>query len=53
MLEKLIVLVEEPSMEVALEQLLPKLMSDDDFEIRRFQWRGLCRCRMGVNDEHR
>jgi hypothetical protein len=37
MLEKLIVFVEEPSMEVALEQLLPKLMSDADFEIRRFQ----------------
>jgi hypothetical protein len=37
MLEKLIVFVEEPSMEEALDQLLPKLMSDADFEIRRFQ----------------
>jgi hypothetical protein len=37
MLEKLIVLVEEPSMEVALEQLLPRLMHDVDYEIRRFQ----------------
>lgn len=37
MLEKLIVFVEEPSMEVALEQLLPKLMNDADYEIRRFQ----------------
>lgn len=37
MLEKLIVLVEEPSMEVALEQLLPKLMHGVDYEIRRFQ----------------
>lgn len=37
MLEKLIVFVEEPSMEVALHQLLPKLINDADFEIRRFQ----------------
>ena len=37
MLEKLIVLVEEPSMEVALEQLLPKMLPDAAFEIRRFQ----------------
>ncbi len=37
MLEKLIVFVEEPSMEVALEQLLPKLMNDVVYEIRRFQ----------------
>lgn len=37
MLEKLIVFVEEPSMEAALELLLPKLMNDVDFEIRRFQ----------------
>ncbi len=36
MLEKLIVFVEEPSMEVALEHLLPKLMVNTDFEIRRF-----------------
>lgn len=37
MLENLIVFVEEPSMEAALEHLLPKLMSGVDFEIRRFQ----------------
>lgn len=37
MLDKLIVFVEEPSMEVALEQLLPKLMNVADYEIRRFQ----------------
>lgn len=37
MLEKLIVFVEEPSMETTLEQLLPKLISEADFEIRRFQ----------------
>jgi hypothetical protein len=37
MLEKLIVLVEEPSMEVALERLLPRMLPDADFEIRRFQ----------------
>ncbi|MHB1280511.1 MAG: DUF4276 family protein [Acidithiobacillus ferrooxidans] len=37
MLEKLIVFVEEPSMEATLEHLLPKLMNDVDFEIRRFQ----------------
>ena len=37
MLEKLIVLVEEPSMETALEFLLPKMMGDVDFEIKRFQ----------------
>ena len=37
MLEKRIVFVEEPSMEVALEQWLPKLMNDADYEIRRFQ----------------
>lgn len=37
MLERLIVFVEEPSMEVVLEKLLPKLMDDADFEIRRFQ----------------
>lgn len=37
MLEKLIVLVEEPSMEATLEHLLPKLMNDVDFEVRRFQ----------------
>jgi len=37
MFEKLIIHVEEPSMEAALEYLLPKLMNDADFEIRRFQ----------------
>ena len=37
MLEKLIVLVEEPSMELALEGLLPKMLADVDFDIRRFQ----------------
>lgn len=37
MLQKLIVLVEEPSMEVALEQLLPKMLAGAQFEIRRFQ----------------
>lgn len=37
MLEKLIVFVEEYSMEVALEHLLPKMLGDTDYEIRRFQ----------------
>ena len=37
MLEKLIVFVEEPSMEAALEHLLPKMLADTEFEIRRFQ----------------
>ena len=37
MLEKLIVLVEEPSMERALEQLLPKMLTQADFQIIRFQ----------------
>lgn len=37
MLEKLIVFVEEPSMEATLEHLLPKFMGDADFEFRRFQ----------------
>ena len=37
MLEKLIVLVEEPSMEAALEFLLPRMLAEADFEIRRFQ----------------
>lgn len=37
MLEKIIVYVEEPSMEATLECLLPKVMKDADFEIRRFQ----------------
>lgn len=37
MLEKLIVFVEEYSMEVALEQLLPKLLGDIEFQIIRFQ----------------
>lgn len=37
MLEKLIVFVEEPSMEVALEHLMPQMLDGTDFEIRRFQ----------------
>ena len=37
MLEKLIVMVEEPSMEAALEGLLPKMLGDIDFQIIRFQ----------------
>lgn len=37
MLEKLIVFVEEYSMEAALEQLLPKLLADIEFQIIRFQ----------------
>jgi len=37
MLEKLIVFVEEPSMEAALELLLPKLLGDVEFQIIRFQ----------------
>jgi hypothetical protein len=37
MLEKLILFVEEYSMEVALEAILPKLLSDGAFEIFRFQ----------------
>lgn len=37
MLEKLIVFVEEYSMEAALEQLLPKLLGDIDFQFIRFQ----------------
>ncbi len=37
MLERLIVFVEEPSMEAALEHLLPEMLEDIDFEIRRFQ----------------
>jgi len=37
MLEKLIVFVEEYSMEAALEQLLPKLLGDIEFQIVRFQ----------------
>ena len=37
MLEKLIVFVEEYSMEASLELLLPKLLGAMDFEIRRFQ----------------
>lgn len=36
MAAKLIVLVEEPSMEATLEILLPR-MTDSDFELRRFQ----------------
>jgi hypothetical protein len=35
MLERLIVVVEELSMEVALEHLLPQMLDDIDFEIRR------------------
>jgi hypothetical protein len=37
MLERFIVLVEELSMETALTHLLPKMLDDIDFEIRRFQ----------------
>ncbi len=37
MIEKLIVFVEEPSMEAALEHLLIKIMGGIGFEIRRFQ----------------
>ena len=37
MREKLIVFVEEFSMEAALEQLLPKLLGDIEFQIIRFQ----------------
>lgn len=37
MLEKLVVFVEEYSMEAALEHLLPKLLGETEFEIRRFQ----------------
>ncbi|EXI64438.1 MAG: hypothetical protein AW08_03685 [Candidatus Accumulibacter adjunctus] len=37
MLEKLIVFVEEYSMEAALQQLLPKLLGDIEFQIIRFQ----------------
>ena len=37
MLERLIVIVEEPSMEVALQVVLPKVLMAADFEIRRFQ----------------
>lgn len=37
MLEKLFVLVEEPSMEAALEILLPKMLGAVEFKIRRFQ----------------
>ncbi len=37
MLEKLIVFVEEYSMEAVLEGLLPKMLVDTEFEIRRFQ----------------
>jgi len=35
MLEKLVVFVEEYSMEAALEQLLPKLLGDIEFQIIR------------------
>lgn len=37
MLEKLIVFVEEQSMEAALEALLPRLLGDVEFQILRFQ----------------
>ncbi len=37
MLEKLIVFVEEYSMEAALEQLLPRMLGDIEFQIIRFQ----------------
>ena len=37
MLQKLVVLVEEPSMEAALELLLPQLLGGVDFDIHPFQ----------------
>ena len=37
MLEKLVVMVEEPSMEAALERLLPTMLGDVAFQIIRFQ----------------
>lgn len=37
MLEKLVVFVEEESMEAALEALLPRLLGDVEFQILRFQ----------------
>jgi hypothetical protein len=37
MLEKLIVFVEEPSMEAALESILPKLLGEIEYQIIRFQ----------------
>lgn len=37
MLEKLIVMVEEPSMEAALERLLPTMLGDAAFQVIRFQ----------------
>ena len=37
MLEQLVVMVEEPSMEAALEQLLPTMLGDVAFQIIRFQ----------------
>ena len=37
MLDRLIVFVEEPSMEAALVELLPGLLGDTDFEIMRFR----------------
>lgn len=37
MLEKLIVMVEEPSMDAALQCLLPKMLGDIDFQIIQFQ----------------
>lgn len=37
MLDKLIVFVEEYSMEAALEKLLPKLLGDIEFQVIRFQ----------------
>jgi len=40
MLEKLIVFVEEPSMEAALQTLLPKLLGDIEFQIIKFQCKG-------------
>lgn len=40
MLEKLIVFVEEYSMEAALEQLLPKLLGEVAFQVIRFQCKG-------------
>ena len=37
MLERLVVFVEELSMEIALEQMLPPMLGDIDFDVHRFQ----------------
>jgi hypothetical protein len=42
MMEKLIVFVEEPSMEAALELLLPQMLGDATFQIIRFQCKDAC-----------